>query len=492
MGVQGGDISATLTLALNFAPVGTFGARMMLQGGMPVDVTVTPVAGGAHTYTVRLAMNNSAFSDLYTGTAQMQLCADNNCVAKQAVAEVDVPYVIDVLPPGTTWPGDHLTALSAWPGVSEWSTFQGNAAHTGLVPVTIDATKISPRWRLMGTGDTISDYNRYPQTVTTGAGRFFQSGPHTVYARSEFDGSLQWQYDFTQDKLQYPSANPPAVYGGVVYVAAGQQSSTWFYGLDATTGTMRFRSPMASQWDHYLAPTMGPSGIYEEAGEYGGLYAFDPSTGAQRFYDDIPTSANMWTPAVDADGLYYYGRGQFLAFDPASGAPLASIDDPAGASNGYGIVGSPVAGSAGLVYAATYEDSIVDGGSRGNRLVAFDVPGGRIAWELSGNFPSTPAYGSGSLILPNENPYRIESRAGFDGTVAWTWVPPPEAGTHFRSEVLLTNNLFFVSTDTTTYAVDLTTHQTVWSFPMSGHLALSASGVFYIQNPLLICTFTVK
>ena len=51
------------------------------------------------------------------------------------------------------------------------------ATRERLVPVTIDPTMISPRWRLMGTGDTISDYNHYPQTVTTGGGRFFQSGP---------------------------------------------------------------------------------------------------------------------------------------------------------------------------------------------------------------------------------------------------------------------------------------------------------------------------
>ena len=34
----------------------------------------------------------------------------------------------------TVWPGDTLSALSAWPDVADWGTFQGNAAHTGLVP----------------------------------------------------------------------------------------------------------------------------------------------------------------------------------------------------------------------------------------------------------------------------------------------------------------------------------------------------------------------
>jgi outer membrane protein assembly factor BamB len=422
----------------------------------------------------------------------MKLCADAACQTRQVVPEVDFDYVFDVLPPGTTWPGDHLTALAPWPDAPEWSTFQGNAAHDGFVPVDVDPAKITPRWRIMGTGDTLSDYNGYPQTVTTAAGRLFQSAQHTVFARSEEDGSVLWQYDFTQDKLDYPSANPPAVYGGTVYVAAGQQSSTWFYGLDAATGARLFRSPMASQWEHYLPPTLGATGIYQEGGEYGGLYGFDPVTGAQRFFDAIDTGAQMWTPAVDASGVYYFARGQFRAFDPSSGATLAAVDDPAQEADGYGVVGSPVIGSPGRVYAATYEQSMTDGGRRGNTLSAFDVTGARLAWQATGNFPTTPAFHGGHLYVPNENPYRIESRAEADGSVEWSWTPPAEAGTHFRSEPLVTNNLLFVSTDTTTYAVDLATREVVWSYPMSGHLALSRSGVLYIQNALLVCAFNVK
>ena len=33
-------------------------------------------------------------------------------------------------------------------GAPEWATFQGNAAHTGYVPVTIDPNQFATRWQL--------------------------------------------------------------------------------------------------------------------------------------------------------------------------------------------------------------------------------------------------------------------------------------------------------------------------------------------------------
>ena len=499
MGNQGASLSTTLTLTLNFTPTGNFGVRVSLTDRPPFDLTVQPAAGGPTRYNVLLAVDNTATPGLYSGTATLLLCADADCVTQQAAPSVAVPYVVDVLPTGTTWPGDHLTPLSAWTDAPEWSTFQGNAAHTGFVPVDINPALITSRWRIMGTGDTISDYSGYPQTITATAGQFYQSGPHTLHARSEFDGSLVWQHDFTAidpatnlPELAYPSANPPGIYGDTVYLEAGQQSSTYFYAFNAATGARRYRTLMKSQWEHYLAPAMGPSGIYQDGGTFGGVYGFDSTSGTLLFFQEILGNVSMWTPAVDANGVYFYGRGQLLAFDPVSGALTATIADASGTLSGLEIVGSPVIGKPGMVYAGTYEDSLVDGGTRGNTLTAFDLSASHIAWQLAGNFPSTPAYHAGHLYVANENPYQIESHAEADGSLEWSWAPPREAGTHFRSEVLLTNNLLFVSTDTTTYAVDLTTRQIAWSFPMSGHLALSRNGVLYIQNNLLICAFTVK
>jgi hypothetical protein len=43
--------------------------------------------------------------------------------------------------------------------------------------------------------------------------------------------------------------------------------------------------------------------------------------------------------------------------------------------------------------------------------------------------------------------------------------------------MLLTNTIVFVSTELAIYGIDVNTHQTVWSYPLEGRLALSQSGI---------------
>jgi outer membrane protein assembly factor BamB len=101
---------------------------------------------------------------------------------------------------------------------------------------------------------------------------------------------------------------------------------------------------------------------------------------------------------------------------------------------------------------------------------------------VSGDYPSTPAYNAGVLYVADNNPVRLEARAEADGTLLWSWVPPQAGDTGFVSETLLTNNMIFLSTNLATYGIDTTTHRTVWSYPLVGRLALSQSGILYIEG----------
>jgi hypothetical protein len=62
----------------------------------------------------------------------------------------------------------------------------------------------------------------------------------------------------------------------------------------------------------------------------------------------------------------------------------------------------------------------------------------------------------------------------------------------------VTNNLLFVSTtgDSSTpgvtFAVDLASHLTVWSYPMSGPLAISKEGVLYIVQGNKVAAIDLK
>jgi outer membrane protein assembly factor BamB len=85
---------------------------------------------------------------------------------------------------------------------------------------------------------------------------------------------------------------------------------------------------------------------------------------------------------------------------------------------------------------------------------------------------------------------RLEARAEASGALLWSWSPPTSSETSYVGDVLLTNNLVFLSTNTTIYAIDTTTHQSVWSLPTSGYLALSEYGVLYVVETVSGSTST--
>lgn len=388
---------------------------------------------------------------------------------------------------GGAWPGNNITALGAWNGVPDWTTYQGNSAHTGYVPIALDPNTFSTRWE----GPTLNQhfgYSSSPFTLTTSSGQLYIAYGLILYALKELDGSPVWQYDFSG--LPFPSVNPPAVSGGIVYIAAGQQSSTYLFAFNEADGSLVFRSSMASQWEHYLAPTIGPQGVYTNAGTYGGVFGFD-FTGQQLFFTPLAQTSG-WTPAVDANHVYSYTGNSLTVENPTTGAVQATIVDPMYQNYIYQIGGSAVLGANGSVFAAGYANSALNGGGIGNYLVDFNVNTQAIAWEIGGVFPTTPAYHAGVLYVGNNNPLRLEARAESNGAVLWSWIPPQAGDTGFVSEVILTNTMAFVSTNLAVYGIDLATHQTVWSYPGEGYLALSQNGILYIQGVGPLVAINVK
>lgn len=462
---------------------GTVFAKASDKDGVIGSAVAVTNSGGS--YVLEFATAGSATAGVHAGQAVVSLCKDAACASPQPTSTLFLNYSLNVLATGGNWPGSHLTTLSRIPDAPEWSTFQGNAAHTGYVPVTLDPDKFDTRWQIEVPSFIYFNGLFNLGTVTTAGGNFYIAGDNpddrsVVSARREHDGSRVWSYSFSG--LPYPSVNPPAVSNGVVYVAAGQQSSTYMYALDASNGSVLFKSAMSSQWEHYLAPTVGTAGVYTNAGSYGGLYAFN-AQGTQLFFAGT-AQQSAWTPAVDANAVYAYTGSSLQVFDPVSGALKMSIDDPSFSNFIYEIGGSPVLGGANSVFAAAYGNSFLNGGGIGNSLLHFNLQSKTVDWSIKGVYPSTPAYDAGVVYAANNNPLRLEARSETDGSLLWSWTPQASGDTKFSSEVLLSKNLVIVSTNASTYVIDRSTHRAVWSYPASGNLALSPNGILYIvSNP---------
>jgi hypothetical protein len=371
-----------------------------------------------------------------------------------------------------------LTTLTAWPGVAGWVTYQGNDSHTGFVPVTLDATKFAYRW-VWSTPSAATDAKAL-STLTVAGGQVYIDSGSVLYSLKEFDNSTLWSHDFSNIVYvgtEAAALNPPAVSGANVYIATSAQTATFMFGLTANNGTMLFQSPFSAQWEHYLAPAISNGIVYTDGGEYGGMYAFDGTTGAQDFFAN-EQQYDYWTPAVDASYAYAYTGGTLNWVDKTTGVSVGSIVDSTWSWAGYDMHGAPVLGAANSVICVNVGDP------NSNSLLDFNTSAKTLAWSSVGPYGGNPAYASGNIYAINKTPMRLEARSEANGALLWSWSPPTSSEISYVGDVLLTNNLVFLSTNTTVYAIDTTTHQSVWSLPTSGYLALSEYGVLYVVETL--------
>lgn len=483
--VAGYPVELRLSARQTVPFVGIAYLKVVAEGDV-IDPAVQIVAQADGSFSVQMKTSATAKPGLYSGNFTVNVCNDPNCTTQLAGAPFKLPYSFEVLSPEGGVVVYNAKPLSPLASAPDWGTFQGNVQHTGYVPVSLNPASFSARWKL--SSQAKDGVPLAWSTIATGGGRIYASmgtnfnpANASLTAFSEADGSKLWSHPFVIPS-PYSATNPPAYANGRVYAVAGAQHETAMYGFDAGTGAQLFRTQMSSQWQSYLAPTVFNGNVYTNGGTYGGLYSFNAATGSQNYFVGL-NQYDDWTPSFDSQNLYSYMAGELQILDPLNGTIKAKITDPLYSWNGY--TGSaPVIGSDGIVYAGNLSNA-------SNGLVAFDTVSKSVRWSAQGHFPGYPAYADGFLFAANKTTSRLEVRKESDGTIAWIWVLP-EGDTDFVSDVLVTRNLVFVGTKRTTYAIDRSTHATVWSYKAGGKLALSANGILYINSQSRIVAINLQ
>ena len=476
---------------INFTATQTTSYTGTVYIGVTADAAVVQ-----NTVSVTINPDNTAFVSMvtlaslavghYTGNFTVNACTDAACSHSLAGAPFKVPYDITVVPAEGSVSMSNRSALAPLTGGLDWGTFQGNSSHSGFVPVTLDASTFNRRWTW--TVPSFAGQQWILSTLVTGGDMFYVStqlaynidasignGVYSLYAYREDDCSQVWSHSF--DDLLSPSTNPPAYSDGRVYIVAGSANSGAMFGFDAASGTQVFRTSTSSQGPAYLAPTVFGGTVYNDGGDFDGPVAFDATTGLEKFGAN-PDWGDGSTPAVDSTRVYVYTEGALYVHDNQTGAVIARISDGTTLSTDYtSIAEAPVVGGPDIVYA----ESLLDVNTHRNSITSFDVSNDSVRWAVSGRYIDNPVYAHAVLYAANQSPFELEALAEGDGSKLWTWTPPA-GDVGFVSDVLVTSNLAFVSGYTGTYAIDLTTHKTVWHDAASGKLALSANGILYIQD----------
>jgi len=366
---------------------------------------------------------------------------------------------------GGAFAADTITVvrpIADWSGAVEWTTYQGNARHTGYNPVAMDRAVFQELW-----SRTVSTAALNP--VTAGDGKVFVTtnayfGVQDAKALDARTGTELWTRNFGN----IHSVHPPAYGNGTVYLQTGGHEDSFLWGLDASNGSVRFQSPYLNQWSRYFAPTIVGASVYVAGGYYGGMYAFSATEGVQRWFASL-NQYDQFTPAV-SDGLVYAYTGSYqpklTVADAATGAIVYEIADPGFVWDGWSMNTAPTLGGASNVLA-----------TNGRRLISFDLQSRSIGYALTSNFRGQVTVANGVVYVVNGT--QVEARNESDGSFLWSWAPPEGQPV---APMIATKNLLLVSTAANTYAVDLASRTQVWSYPAAGHLTLSAQGILFIAQ----------
>lgn len=435
------------------------------MGTITSNVSITPNGDG--TYTATLETSPSLSVGHHQGNIQVRLCVDAACSSQYPGSPIPLPYDLNIVS------ATNLTPLVAWPAIGDWETFQRNAAHSGYVPVTLDPAQFTPRW----SWSTPESGNKlHPVVVANGIVYAASSGyarpSSTIYALQESDSGAQWQFGFGA----VFQLNPPAVSAGKVYIATSGHSDTYFWSFNATNGAKLSQVMADSQWDSYNSPVINLDMVYSPGGTFGGMYGFNFADGSSRWYLKI-SFPNLWAPAADATYLYTYHADGLNVFDRSTGSIVYHINDAGAVWPGLDLFGAPVLGSNNAVIITNGQGAWGDA-----PLSHFDLALLSRNWSIPGRYVGNPAVANGVIYVMNASPYQLEARSESTGDLLWSWQPTRIDETKFQGSVVTTDNIVFVSTNKRVYAIDVHTHQPVWSYWRPGQLAISANGVLYVTT----------
>lgn len=448
---------------------GTAGSVFLQASDSAGTFIVPPVmpAPKRASYDIQLTLAGSATAGNYNGTLTVRACQDSLCAQPYADTTRSITYSLKVN------------------AVGEWETLQRNTAHDGYVPIRLNPSNFVKVWEWRRpTSGVLNAVN----AVATYDGKVFVSedeyaGSPSVYALRASDGVAVWRRQFNMSPS--PSLSPPTVTDGVVYVTTSGHSSSYLWALRASDGLPVFQSPFSTQWANLLAPTVKNGRAFVNAGYYSGVvYAYGTSDGASAW------SANggmygMNTPAVDDSFVYIHNGTTLNVLDMVTGQSVMNIGPNNGGSGGE-YHGFPMLGSQDHVIAFnggafSGRASSSQEATTSRQLMNYSIANGALRWATIAAYRTIPAVAKGVVYAASNESKTLDAIDEATGSLLWSW-RPPEPDVSFHRNVVVTNDVVFVSTARAVYAVSLASKRPVWQSPTPGALAISADRMLFIAT----------
>lgn len=438
----------------------------------PADIADVPPANwvmverNRYVFSIATNLKKTAAIGRYSSVLELRVCHDDirDCRMPVGGSPWLIPLDVTVNAPTNQPPLRAIDGLGAWVG------YQGNAGRTGFINANFDPASFSHRWEL--NPNKPSQRNSPFRSVAMSHGRIYLTDWNwpmpswDLKAIYEDSGKSEWTISHGVDPHNYGSISPPAVVGGRVYYTTNISTRQAFLVWDQFTADLINRVDLSSLVDYHSAPVVYGDNVYIGSGPAGGVGGYSDTSG-RFFWNNRSVFSNGLAPT--AGGLYVYAYNEtYNRIDVlnASDGSLAfyfnvPFDDI------YRRHSPVVLGADKLAFFA------------GNGLVAFDLKNRKLLWSIDQGEVGAIAYGNLAIYTVSNRRGSLEARDSETGVLLWA---SPRFWPSGESSLIVTRNLAFVGTASETLAIDLKTHQIVWSYPLGGALAISENGVLTILN----------
>lgn len=417
-------------------------------------------------YTAKLNVAPNLVPGSYAGNLEVRLCRDAAIVCKDPIPGSPwlVPYNI------TVKASINLSSLKPLAGAGPWSTFQGNAMHSGFVQASLDPTQFSRRFRANAKlSDAVSDSG-----YVCGVSGSRDATNWTLTCLDESTGQPRWQ-----TVLGYGyQVNPPALVDGKLFVTTTGQSNASLRVFSAINGQFLTKQDLTSQWDTYLAPTVLDGSVYTNSGTYGGVVKLDAVSGTLIWGTALPQN-DFWTPAVLDGKVLAFVDNTFYEISASTGKVLAEVSNLSGPGGGGGAMGSAVVPDGATT---AYVSRMGLGGINGGHVSKIDRTLAKAVWRVNAAVRSNPVVVGSTVYVRTSTD--LEARSTSDGRLLWSWAAPAGFDLPYPSvaPLIVVGNHAFTNVADGTVAIDLSTRKVVWQDPASGALSVSPNGILYISS----------
>lgn len=427
----------------------------------------------------------------YAGTLNVTLGTDSTTVTGM---QVTVPYSV------TVRPASNPTPLARLPVATEWTQEQGNAQHTGYVPITLAPTKFTRRWRW-------ENFSRDPSgntaiSLVTDSDRVFYadltlSSSGTKYGLGAVALSEETGQESTISSVAGWAVNSNLTTHGGHLIFTGQVPGYFvksLYILNSTDDGVAFSYWLPTpggQPETNRSITVVDDKVYGEAGVFSAFDGAGISSG-------VPVTFQPF--AMTNSFSYGFRPAEFIGV-PTSGSGAFSVSD-------QNVTGWEIPILGGLNNAIVFMSPNLTPTSDGAfstamaHLKSYNLTTKAVSWDIAAqsNNAYTPAVANGVVYFVNGN--SLEARSEISGALLWSWSPAGGALPSIRSNIVVTNNLIFVGTTDSIYAIDASSHQTVWTDSLSSvgypsnntvgsSLAISPNGILYVGTRLGVIAFNL-